>query len=112
MSYLFLDDERIPTDVDWVALPACEAIIVRTFEEFVGFIEENGIPSHISFDNDLGEDTPEGYDCAKWLIERVLDGDYAFPRNFAFTVHSMNPVGRKNISALLLNFLNDFQSEN
>ena len=105
MGYLFLDDERTPDDVSWIDLPKGNAHIVRTFEEFVSFIEENGIPSHISFDNDLGEDSLEGYDCAKWLVERVLDGKDQLPPEFNFTVHSMNVVARSNIHAILTNFL-------
>lgn len=30
--------------------------IVRTYDEFVSYITENGLPSYISFDNDLGLD--------------------------------------------------------
>ena len=53
---------------------------------------EGGI-DFISFDHDLGEDK-SGYDIAKFIVENHIPiGSYS--------VHSMNPVGRKNICELL-----------
>ena len=42
-----------------------------------------------------------GYDCAKWLVEYCLDNDLSLPK---YQVHSMNPVGKKNILDYLSNF--------
>ena len=93
---MFLDDERQPIDGDWV--------IVRDFAIAVEYVCKNGFPQFISFDNDLGSDIPTGYDFAKWLVERDLDvGD--MPDDFAFYVHSQNPVGEANIRAVLTSYL-------
>lgn len=61
-------------------------------------------------DHDLGTDRegnllPTGYDFAKWLIEMDMDGIITIPPDFAFTVHSANPVGAKNIQGYLMNYL-------
>ena len=99
---LYLDDIRKPTDADFV--------IVRSFKEAIKFIEDNNIPSYISFDHDLGIDInnlllPSGYDFAKWLIEMDLDNKYKFPLDFDFNVHSANPIEKHNIETLLDNYL-------
>jgi hypothetical protein len=93
---IYIDDIRTPKSKDWV--------IVRTFEEFVETVKQNGIPEEISFDHDLGWDTEKncerksGYDCAKWLINNNIIIK-------KFSVHSANPVGAQNITSLLNNFL-------
>lgn len=93
---LFLDDERFPTDDGWV--------IVRSFQEATEQVQKFGIPEFCSFDHDLG-DGPTGYDFTLWLIDQHLDGNYVFPSNFEFYVHSMNPIGAENIRQTLLRFL-------
>jgi len=109
MGYkLFLDDlrtvEMVYTSNDFV--------VVRTFNEFVNYIKENGLPDFISFDNDLGEDNegkilPDGYACAKWLVnESNLDLS-----SLNFKVHSANPVAKIQIESLLNNYLKFSKSE-
>ncbi len=51
---LFLDDERNPNDVTWIVLEKGQYDIVRSFDEFKTYVLFHGIPSVISFDNDLG----------------------------------------------------------
>ena len=102
---LYLDDIRTPKDDDF--------IIVRSFQEAVKFVQQNGIPNYISFDHDLGCDEfnniyPSGYDFAKWLIEMDLDNLYKFPEDFKFNVHSANPIGKANIEGILNNYLKKF----
>ncbi len=81
--------------------------IVRTYQEFIGYITKNGLPDFISFDNDLGLDrngvlAPDGYAAAKWLVyESNLD-----LRNLKFHVHSANPVASEQIKGLLTNYIN------
>lgn len=102
MRKLFLDDVRKPPDATWD--------VVRSYEQFVAYIEANGVPEVISFDHDLAdqhylidEENPDsgkipyekyaektGYDCAKWLVEN----GYEVKR---WMVHSMNPGGAANI---------------
>jgi len=108
MKKLFLDDCRNPPDSSWD--------VVRSYAAFVEYVEKNGVPDVISFDHDLGAEhykeysrienarlegriesiqyhsfeEKTGYDCAKWLVERGTLPQTVY-------VHSLNPVGRKNI---------------
>jgi hypothetical protein len=127
LHWLFLDDVRDPLDAsvymrarigEYAGIYAKEDwTIVRSYDEFVKHIEENGMPTLISFDHDLAhehydprmytEDYPEtfkektGYDCAKWLVDYCIDNRIEPPK---FEVHSMNPVGTQRISSLLHGF--------
>lgn len=113
---LFLDDERKPMDVTWVELPLCHWTIVRSYYEFTSMITKNGLPEHISFDHDLGEEAyrhafsnnlksfnythvteKTGYDCALWLVQYCLSARILLPKYY---VHTMNPIGRENILKL------------
>ena len=122
MSYhLFLDDERKPKDVTWVELPLHQWMIARNYQQFVEMIERMGLPTTISFDHDLSEQSYEfvreaiatgkvpydkikektGFHCAKWLIEYCLDKNLELPYYY---IHTMNPVGAENIRGLLVGF--------
>jgi hypothetical protein len=103
MNYaLFLDDIRFPPEKGtWV--------IARNFAQAVNIVLKNGYPKFISFDHDLGDDSPTGYDFAKWLVERDLDV-HDMPKDFSFTVHSANPVGAQNIANVLNRYL-QFKNE-
>ena len=102
---LFIDDEREPPFKDgkiWM--------VVRTMEQAQEIIAEHGCPMFISFDHDLGYEgsklLPTGLDFAKWLIDQDLDqGGRFFPSGFWFFVHSMNPVGARNIADLMFRYL-------
>ena len=98
MSYaMCVDDERFPPsndDRNW--------IICRSLDAVKRCIQEHGVPQHVSFDHDLGMDNDcnlldTGLDVARYLIELDLDGVEVFTDDFTFYVHSMNPVGAKNI---------------
>lgn len=106
MKKLFLDDIRKPYDQTWD--------LVRSYDEFVAYIEKNGCPDVISFDHDLAEEhypfngeypdptqinyyayrNKTGYHCAQWLIEKGI-----FPK--LAIVHSQNGVGAQNIHFIL-----------
>ncbi len=109
---LYLDDIRDPSIIpqgynEWV--------IVRSFNEFVTYIENYGIPEFVSFDHDLAYEhyaimdsidydkyeNKTGMDCAKWLVDYCMDNNQIPPE---FTVHSANPEGSLNILYLLNNF--------
>lgn len=99
---LYLDDIRSPKDPTFV--------VSRSVEDAKKFVETCGMPNFISFDHDLGIDMKgnvlsSGYDLAKWLVEMDMDGIYVFPNDFAFDVHSMNPVGSKNIRDFMNGYL-------
>lgn len=46
----------------------------------------------ISFDHDLGLGEPDGYEIIKWMAKEYL---HIWPKRIF--VHSMNPIGKKNI---------------
>lgn len=94
MQYaIFLDDERLPPDRDdriW--------LVARNRSQFFKAISHFGMPTHISFDHDLGEGEPTGYEIAKEWIEDMALRDMPTPgASFTYDVHSMNPVGRDRI---------------
>jgi hypothetical protein len=114
LKKLYLDDIRNPKTDGWT--------IVRNYEDFINYIEVNGIPDEISFDHDLGDDvardkvengiskkkarlekkeTKSGYDCAKWLCNYCWTNGLPIP---SWNVHSANPVGRDNIIQILKSF--------
>ena len=85
---IWIDDLR-PGPVDFR--------VCRTYDEAIAAIDyfskcESGIDL-ICFDHDLGEDK-SGYDIAKFIVENHIPIE-------SYSVHSMNPVGRKNICELL-----------
>jgi hypothetical protein len=95
---LFLDDERMPVGSGWG--------LARSHEEAVSWVLRNGCPSFISFDNDLGPEAKEGWEFARWLVERDLDGDgRVIPDGFGFFVHSRNVAATERIRSLLDGYL-------
>lgn len=128
MKYnLFLDDVRNPKrSMDYTKNGIyfnLEWEIVRSYDTFVKFITENGLPELVSFDHDLAEahyhesmyeggkiymkyletiSEKTGMDCAKWLVDYCIDNGKSFPN---WLVHSMNPVGKENITAYISNYL-------
>lgn len=120
MSYnLFLDDERFPKNVTWVELPPVEWRIVRSYKDFVGLIQKEGVPKIISFDHDLADEHYKeefraralgesldynrlkemtGYHAAQWLAEYCVDNNIPIPEYY---VHTMNVEGAKNIKSAL-----------
>lgn len=123
MTLLWLDDIRDPFKSPWSdnvealllddlteKVRDFKLIWVKDYNEFVLAVE-NSFPAIISFDHDLSFDQmigkpsneKTGYDCAKWLINYCMDNDLKLPE---FSVHSQNPVGKKNIESLLNNFKN------
>lgn len=110
---LFIDDERTVSDVTW--FPPRFAykykgqvwLLAKTYSEALELVHTFGMPSFISFDHDLGEDSHSGYEIAKELVDidlRTTDPDYKFPVNFDIFVHSKNPVGKKNIEHYFLSY--------
>ncbi|WP_432220920.1 cyclic-phosphate processing receiver domain-containing protein [Flavobacterium sp. TMP13] len=112
MNYkLFLDDIRTVPMV-YKSLKDDDFIIVRNFIDFKKVILKKGLPSYISFDNDLGLDeygiiAPDGYAAAKWLVYNSgLD-----LRELQFYVHSANPVAKQQIQSLLDNYIKHLNSD-
>ncbi len=105
MYNLFLDDERFPHNVTWIAIHEGPWVIVRSQAEFEAHVLEHGMPDVISFDNDLGDGMGEGRFCARWLVDQLLDGRIAFNPRFTFTVHSKNNVAAEWITQYLNQYL-------
>ena len=110
---LWLDDMRCPFYGTWVEdycpIDTDNIVVewVKSYSEFVNWIEKNGLPDAICFDHDLGKlsDGTElnGYDCAKWLVEYCIDHECDVP---TFNCQSSNPAGRDNIMSYLKNYHN------
>lgn len=97
---------------------------VKTYDEFVSWINTNGLPDIFAFDHDLNPEDYElyhkhkgykdsdidyteyqfktGYDCAKFLVDYCIDNNKKLTSQVYS--HSMNPKGRDNILGLLNNF--------
>lgn len=112
MKKLFLDDIRT-VEMVYPKASYKEFDIVRSYKEFITYIQDYGLPDFISFDNDLGLDEDgnialDGLAAAKWLVyESGLD-----LRNLDYQVHSANPVAAEQIRGLLDNYINFLKSEN
>lgn len=114
MYNLFLDDQcsdyslntgkpvRDAESID----PSRKYVLIDQYSKAIEYINQYGCPVFISFDHDLGENEPTGFDFAKELIERDLDNPGWIPTNFNFKVHSANPIGKLKIESLLNNYLN------
>jgi hypothetical protein len=133
MKKLYLDDVRMPKHSyasmskkiggDANIYQGNDWDIVRTYDEFVNWVKENGVPEIASFDHDLADEhiqyyfdngghrnppNPQettftektGYDCAKWLVDYCIDNKVNLPEYY---VHSANPVGGLNILTYLNN---------
>jgi hypothetical protein len=136
---LFLDDIRFPKDA-WIyprrddkkqiisgkslemisGIPNGNWDIVRSYKEFVAYIEKNGIPDVITFDHDLHPEhmnyyhvitsktgiinyqdiaIETGKHCAEYLIDKWnQSGRIKTPTCY---VHSANQWGAKNIKEVL-----------
>lgn len=105
-TLLWLDDYRDPRKDDWEKVfspigSTNNIVWVKSYEEFIHYIINNSLPDGICFDHDLGEEKT-GYDCAKWLVDYCMDNNLKLP---VYAIQSANPVGKENISKLLINFI-------
>ena len=76
---LYLDDRR--------PLPDGFDMLIRTAEDAIKFIKQNGV-EFISLDNDLGDDYTEGYKVADYIEHAYICGDIEF---VDFMPHTSNP---------------------
>lgn len=94
---MFIDDIRLPRAEIYKQFD--DVFIYRSYEKTIralNFLKDKKYEIYISFDHDLGEDK-SGYDIAKYIVENNI--------NIAgFGLHSMNPVGCKNIRDLLTHY--------
>ena len=81
---IWLDDLRpVPDGFIWVHNLAELKALLASNQEVIEVM---------SFDNDLGDGEPEGYDIIKWLANTHLE---RWPKEIR--VHSANPAGAHNI---------------
>lgn len=99
--FIYLDDERnIPDNYkryfkDW----GINFITLRTYQSVIDYLTKYrpiDAKIYLSFDHDLGLNKT-GYDVAKFIVENQISIN-------GFAVHSMNPVGAKNIIELLTHY--------
>ena len=114
---LWLDDYRNPNEwMDYVKMVCpimvkepCTIVWVKSYDEFVEYITNRGLPDAIGFDHDLadeGSSEKTGYDAAKFLVNYCLENNTDLPE---FGSQSANPAGRENILDLLNSFKRDGQ---
>lgn len=129
--FLFLDDKRFPQNArihdhdkalqQYSGIANFKWDIVRTYEDFVEYVEKNGIPDVVSFDNDLVdcedpnisvEDLSEMYSmqgwenskykmgahCARWLCDLCVKIQHPLP---TYYVHSANTAARPIIRGIM-----------
>lgn len=116
---LWLDDMRNPYNANnqnkslWIKTYAPEyydknlVYWVKNYDEFVNWIQVNGLPDMICFDHDLGEGE-SGYDCAKWLVDYCIDNDLKLPD---WNIQSSNPVGKLNIDGIFKSFIKHYEKD-
>jgi hypothetical protein len=113
---IYLDDIRTPTVSEFWT-------VVRNYDEFVAKVTEVGLENIrlISLDHDLGPTAMKewhsnvyhnyslnydniqektGYDCAKWLVERWMEGEPVVE----VVTHSANAIGSANIMGYINNY--------
>lgn len=121
MYKLFLDDIRYPSNVlYYISNPIygdSDWVIVRSHNQFIDFIEKNGIPYLVSFDHDLADvhyddiininydiiekDEKTGFSSLKWLCDYIFDNDLDMPE---MLFHTANPIGKENMLSYYKNF--------
>lgn len=123
-TLLWLDDVRDPLQNDWLVfspITPTEVVWVKSYKEFINWINERGLPEAICFDHDLADISynPEkgqsmfvyhektGYDCTKWLVDYCLDNNLDLP---LYNIQSANPVGKANIDGCLKNYIKHKQN--
>jgi hypothetical protein len=117
---IYLDDLRTPQDTTFT--------IVRSYDEFINLIKSINFSDieMITLDHDLGDTAIQEYkntkvnytidynnikeytgmDCAKWLVNYVIDNNYELPLCYT---HSANPVGSANIMGYINNYLKNIR---
>ena len=71
------------------------------FQEAKEFLA-TGEVEEISFDNDLGLDSEQGYQIADWLEEKIFLGEIPAPK--LTSIHSANPVAAERLKMTLPRF--------
>ena len=108
---IFFDDLRDPTDIYPDAKPG-EWLVIRNIADFKDAIETIGVPTFVSFDNDLGVVDGIKEECkevVKWIVfEKELDIS-----GMDFKIHSANSSGvREYMTGTLNNWKKELRRKN
>ena len=111
-TLIWLDDVRNPANIINDNYPPysinnCNVVWVKSYKEFVEWIEVNGLPKIITFDHDLGTEET-GYDAVKWLANYCIEHRKMIPECH---IHSSNPVGRANIQSIIDSFIKVYHGD-
>lgn len=110
---VWIDDIRDPQEPIWqkwikqnFGTNDFDITWIKSYKEFVDFVDKFGVPSNVSFDHDLGDvDNPDnektGYDCAKYIVDYCMDNNRDIPN---YRIQSDNGPGRENIDKYLQNY--------
>ena len=94
--YIWLDDD------DTRKKPEIDLIHFHSVNETKSFIESHEGVYVLDLDHDLGEYADDGGDAIKliyWLVENGYNENENY--TFSFNIHTMNPVGRENMKAMI-----------
>jgi len=93
---IFLDDIRSPADDQWH--------VIRNVPDLITFYRTNFDNIEVmSFDHDLGDGVPTGYDFLSFLEKEVYEGTPCGMGAYRikFILHTANPVGKRNMQSVL-----------
>jgi len=105
-TLLWLDDRIDPLEqkMDWLSFSPIgknvNVIWLKTYAEFTNWIQRNGLPSAVCFDDDLRANK-NGVDCVQWLVDYCAKHRCCPP---LWASHSTNPMSKAKINRLLKNY--------
>lgn len=101
--------------------------IVKTYDEFVNYIQTHPMPNIVSLDHDLFDEhylegahygfqnfnyqavkEKTGYHAVMWLIDYCLENDIKLPESYC---HSMNPYGKMMIETAIKQYVKHFYTK-
>lgn len=96
---LWLDDERNPKEkfIQENFKADDSYFWVKTSDEAINILKKGDVKK-ISLDHDLGNNSGSGLEVANWIEEQAFLGKI---KKLEWFVHSMNSIGKKNITKAL-----------
>ena len=102
MRILVVDDEEYRHEFFKRAYASLDNVLIQCYSYESALLEISSTPNSfdlIFLDHDLG-DSGSGYDLAKFIVREI---DPKKSPDLEIFLHSMNPIGRANMFALLSN---------
>ena len=96
---LFIDCERFPERSDW--------FVARTSEQAITAIKKYGFPKEIVFDSSLGNDDTV-INFLNFLSNYFIDNNIRIPKDFKYSIHNQNFVGKESIDLKMKQFIKHF----